>query len=287
MKATALIAEDEPLLAANLQAELAQLWPGLRVLANVTHGTAALQQALALQPDLLFLDIHMPGMTGLEVAHALAEDWPDDGAAFPLIVFVTAYDQYAVQAFERAAFDYVLKPVQPQRLAHTCNRLQAALQQRARAVAMPAVAAAPDLIQQLRSLLDSNAGHPLTPTAATGQGTNQLVTQPATPLRMLQVQTGNTIVMVPVDEVIYLESADKYVRVMTASREHLIRISLRELQPQLDPQVFWQIHRGTVVRCDAIASAVREGNGKLMLNLHNHRDRLQVSRLYLHLFKGM
>lgn len=276
MNATALIAEDEPLLAANLQAELAQLWPGLCVLANVTHGTAALQQALALQPDLLFLDIHMPGMTGLEVAHALAEDWPDDGAAFPLIVFVTAYDQYAVQAFERAAFDYVLKPVQPQRLAHTCSRVQAALQQRARAVAMPAVAAAPDLIQQLRSLLDSNAGQTLMP-----------ATQPATPLRVLQVQAGNTIIMVAVDEVIYLESADKYVRVVTASREHLIRISLRELQPQLDPQVFWQIHRGTVVRCDAIASAVREGNGKLMLNLHNHQDRLQVSRLYLHLFKGL
>ncbi|MES2040280.1 MAG: LytTR family DNA-binding domain-containing protein [Pseudomonadota bacterium] len=279
MNATALIAEDEPLLAANLQAELAQLWPGLRVLANVTHGTAVLQQALALQPDLLFLDIHMPGMTGLEVAQALAEDWPDDGAAFPLIVFVTAYDQYAVQAFERAAFDYVLKPVQPQRLAHTCSRVQAALQQRARAVTMPAIpanAAAPDLIQQLRSLLDSNGGQTLMP-----------ATQPATPLRVLQVQAGNTIVMVAVDEVIYLESADKYVRVVTASREHLIRISLRELQPQLDPQVFWQIHRGTIVRCDAIASAVREGNGKLMLNLHNHRDRLQVSRLYLHLFKGL
>ncbi|MFZ6734971.1 LytR/AlgR family response regulator transcription factor [Undibacterium sp. Ji42W] len=284
MNATALIAEDEPLLAANLQAELAQLWPGLRVLANVTHGTAALQQALALQPDVLFLDIHMPGMTGLEVAQALAEDWPDDDTDFPLIVFVTAYDQYAVQAFEWAAFDYVLKPVQPQRLAHTCSRVQAALQQRGRAVSLPASAATPDLIEQLRSLLDSKAGHALAPTA---QPAVQHSTQPVTPLRVLQVQAGNTINMVAVDEVIYLESADKYVRVVTATREHLIRISLRELQPQLDPQVFWQIHRGTVVRCDAIASAVREGNGKLMLNLHNHPDRLQVSRLYLHLFKGL
>ncbi|MFZ6745348.1 LytR/AlgR family response regulator transcription factor [Undibacterium sp. JH2W] len=273
MKATALIAEDEPLLAANLQAELAQLWPDLQVLANVTHGTAALQQALALRPDVLFLDIHMPGMTGLEVAQALAEDWPDEAAAFPLIVFVTAYDQYAVQAFERAAFDYVLKPVQPQRMAHTCSRVQAALQQRARAAtspAVPAMPAVPDLMQQLRSLLDSNA--------APQQG-------PA--LRVLQVQSGNTIIMVPVDDIIYLEAADKYVRVVTASREHLIRISLRELQPQLDPQVFWQIHRGSIVRCDAIASAVREANGKLMLHLHNCPDRLQVSRLYLHLFKGL
>src|SRR5258706_13431972 len=134
-----MIAEDEPLLAANLQAELARAWPELRIVANVGHGAAAVEQALALRPDVVFLDIRMPGMTGLEAAQALAEDWPD-GTPLPLVVFVTAYDQYALQAFERAAFDYVLKPVQPARLAQTCARVQAALATRAAASA-PAPAA--------------------------------------------------------------------------------------------------------------------------------------------------
>ncbi|HEY2927740.1 LytR/AlgR family response regulator transcription factor [Piscinibacter sp.] len=267
MNASALIAEDEPLLAANLQAELARLWPQLRIVASVGDGEAALQQTLALQPDLLFLDIRMPGLSGLEAAQVLAEDWPDDGKPFPLIVFVTAYDQYALQAFERAAVDYVLKPVQPDRLAQTCTRLQATLRQRAQPqAAAPALQAA---IEQLRSLV----GEPAPPAAGA--------------LRVIQASAGNTITMVPLDEVLYFEAADKYVRVVTATREHLIRTSLRDLQPQLDAQRFWQIHRGTVVRSDAIASALRDESGKLTLTLRDHTDKLTVSRLYAHLFKGM
>jgi DNA-binding LytR/AlgR family response regulator len=267
MSASALIAEDEPLLAANLQAELARLWPELRIVASVGDGEAALLQSLALQPDLLFLDIRMPGLSGLEAAQALAEDWPDDGKPFPLIVFVTAYDQYALQAFERAAVDYVLKPVQPDRLAQTCTRLQATLRQRAQPqAAAPALQAA---IEQLRSLV----GEPTPPSAGA--------------LRVIQASAGNTITMVPLDEVLYFEAADKYVRVVTATREHLIRTSLRDLQPQLDAQRFWQIHRGTVVRSDAIASALRDESGKLTLTLRDHTDKLTVSRLYAHLFKGM
>lgn len=276
MHATALIAEDEPLLAANLQAELKQLWPALEVLASVGHGAAAVTQALALQPAVLFLDIRMPGMSGIEAAQALAEDWPEGpGAApFPLLVFVTAYDQYALQAFERSAIDYVLKPVQTERLARTCERLQATLAARARpeATAPEALAAA---IAQLQGLLGA------TPSAGTSPG-------PATtPLRVIQAGSGNTVHMVPVDEVIYLEAADKYVRVVTAEREHLVRISLRELQPQLDATRFWQIHRGTVVRADAISTAVRDEAGRWRLSLKGHRDSLQVSRMYAHLFKGM
>jgi DNA-binding LytR/AlgR family response regulator len=267
MSASALIAEDEPLLAANLQAELARLWPELRIVASVGDGEAALLQSLALQPDLLFLDIRMPGLSGLEAAQALAEDWPDEGKPFPLIVFVTAYDQYALQAFERAAVDYVLKPVQPDRLAQTCTRLQATLRQRAQPqAAAPALQAA---IEQLRSLV----GEPTPPSAGA--------------LRVIQASAGNTITMVPLDEVLYFEAADKYVRVVTATREHLIRTSLRDLQPQLDAQRFWQIHRGTVVRSDAIASALRDESGKLTLTLRDHTDKLTVSRLYAHLFKGM
>lgn len=268
MNATALIAEDEPMLAANLQAELALLWPALRILANVRHGAAALEQALALQPDVLFLDIRMPGMSGLEAAQALAEDWPDDGRPFPLLVFVIAYDQYAVQAFDQAAIDYVLKPVLPGRLQLTCARLQGALAQRSPAAA-PALE---HVVAQLHALL---AAAPASGSAATA------------PLRMLQASAGNAITMIPIDEVIYFEVADKYIRVITSAQEHLIRTSLRELQAQLDPQRFWQIHRGTVVRCDAIGKAVRDQAGKLTLQLRGHPHTLGVSRLYAHLFKGM
>ena len=272
MKATALIAEDEALLAADLQAQLTRLWPGLRCVASVADGEAAVERALVLQPDVLFLDIRMPGMTGLEVAQALAEDWPDSAKPFPLLVFVTAYDQYALHAFEHAAVDYVLKPVQPDRLEKTCARLQAALRQRAQSqAAEPSLEAA---IHTLRELLHADAARP--PGA-----------QAASPLRVIQASVGNTITMVPIADVLYFEAADKYVRLVTAEREHLIRISLRELQLQLDPECFWQIHRSTIVRCDAIASAIRDDAGKLTLTLRGHPDRLSVSRLYADRFRGL
>ncbi len=285
MNATALIAEDEPLLAANLQAELARLWPGLRIVANVGHGAAAVEQALALQPDVVFLDIRMPGMNGVEAAQALTEDWPD-GAPLPLIVFVTAYDQYALQAFERAAVDYVLKPVQPERLALTCTRVQAALQRRAAPAAGAVAAAAPgtpsaleETLARLRDLL-------------TAPGLDAAPGVPAVPdntpkLTVIQASVGAAIHLVPVAEVLYFEAADKYLRVITAQREYLIRTSLRELLPQLDAQRFWQVHRGTVVRAEAIASAVRDESGKVHLTLRNHPDKLTASRLYAHLFKAM
>jgi DNA-binding LytR/AlgR family response regulator len=268
--ATALIAEDEPLLAAHLRAELQRCWPALRVLATCTHGQEAVQQALALRPQVLFLDIHMPGLTGLEAAQELAEDWPAD-VPFPLLVFVTAYDHYAVQAFGHAAVDYLLKPVQPERLAQCCQRLQDTLAQRQPLGTDHALNTA---VTQLRQLL----------------GTELLAAKmrPATPhISVIQAGVGNAIHMVAVDDVVYFEAADKYVRVITPTQEHLIRTSLRELLPQLDPQRFWQVHRGTVVRADAIATAQRDESGKLTLHLRQHPDRLTVSRLYTHLFKAM
>jgi DNA-binding LytR/AlgR family response regulator len=276
MHATALIAEDEPLLAANLQADLVRLWPELRIVASVGDGASALQQGLALQPDLLFLDIRMPGMSGLEAAEALAEDWPV-GRPLPLLVFVTAYDEYALRAFERAALDYVLKPVQPERLAKTCERLRAALQARTQPQQVSETALAP-MLDQLRGLFGAGGVGAAGPNGAPAA---------AAPLRMIQASAGNTVTMIPVTEVVYFEAADKYVRVMTSEREHLIRLSLRELLQQLDPQQFWQIHRGTVVRADAIASATRDEAGKLTLNLRGHSARLTVSRLYADRFKGM
>ena len=279
MTPTALIAEDEPLLAANLQSELARLWPALHVVANVGHGAAAVERALALRPDVVFLDIRMPGMTGLEAAQALAEDWPAE-AALPLIVFVTAYDQYALQAFERAAVDYVLKPVQPERLALTCARVQAAMQQRREPSAVEPSALEATLAQ-LRGLLAA----PGMSAAAFGGAANPLAATQK--LAVIQASVGAAIHMVPVAEVLYFEAADKYVRVITGEREYLIRTSLRELLPQLDEQRFWQVHRGTVVRAEAIATAVRDESGKVQLTLHGHKDKLVASRLYAHLFKPM
>ena len=274
MKATVLIAEDEALLAADLQAQLTRLWPDLHCVASVADGETAVKQSLALQPDVLFLDIRMPGMTGLEVAQALAEDWPDLAKPFPLLVFVTAYDQYALHAFEHAAVDYVLKPVQPDRLEKTCARLQAALRQRTQSQAAdPSLDAA---IHTLRELLHADAAGPQAKLPAASP-----------PLRLIQASAGNTITMVPIADVLYFEAADKYVRMVTAEREHLIRISLRELQLQLDPECFWQVHRSTIVRCDAIATALRDDSGKLTLTLRGHTDKLSVSRLYADRFKGL
>jgi DNA-binding LytR/AlgR family response regulator len=266
MNATALIAEDEPLLAQALAAELARAWPALQVLATVGDGASAVTQALALKPDVLFFDIRMPGQSGLEAAVELADEWPD-GDSFPALVFVTAYDQYAVQAFEAQAVDYVLKPVQAARLQKTVAKLQQTLAQRHQGTqdSNPLEAT----LGQLRHLLAGTA-----PAA-----------QPA--LKVIQASVGTAIRMVPVDEVSYFEAADKYVRVLTAEHEYLIRTPLKELLPQLDAQAFWQVHRGTVVRAAAIDSVTRDEAGKLHLALKGHGEKLPVSRLYAHLFKAM
>jgi DNA-binding LytR/AlgR family response regulator len=270
---TALIAEDEPLLAQALRAELARAWPELLLLESAVDGDDAVERALAQRPDIVFLDIRMPGRSGLEAAQAIVEEWPAQAAALPLIVFVTAYDQYALQAFERAAVDYLQKPVQPARLAACCGRLKEAIALRETA-RQPSSAAAPDeaaLLGRLRALLAAPAAQDAAPA----------------PLTMLQAGVGATLHMIPVDEVVYFEAADKYVRVVTATREALIRTSLRELLPRLSADRFWQIHRGTVVRADAIATATRDDSGKVFLTLRERPERLVASRLYAHLFRGM
>ena len=269
--ATALIAEDEPLLARHLASQLAQLWPALRLLAVVDNGLDAAAQALALRPQVCFLDIRMPGQSGLEAAQAIVEDWPA-AQALPLLVFVTAYDQYAVQAFEAQAADYLLKPVTDARLEACIQRLQGRLQP---ASAETAHSPSQALLAQLRALLSAQ---PDLPAPAANLPTR---------LSVIQASSGNLVHMVPVDKVLYLEAADKYIRVLTAEHEFLIRVPLRELLPQLDPQQFWQVHRGLVVRAAAIATAQRDDSGKVFLKLHGRPERLTASRLYAHLFKGM
>lgn len=271
--ATALIAEDEPLLAQALQAELARAWPALRVLATVGDGASAVVQALQLLPEVLFFDIRMPGQDGLEAAAELADEWPQD-TPFPALVFVTAYDQYAVQAFEAQAVDYLLKPVQAARLEKTVSKVQSALSTRAPTAINSGATqggALDQTLDQLRHLLAATRA----PVPESG------------PLKMLQISVGTSIRMVPVGEVIYFEAADKYVRVLTAGHEYLIRTPLKDLLPQLDAQTFWQVHRGTVVQAGAIEAVSRDESGKLTLSLRGRPEKLAVSRLYSSLFRAL
>jgi DNA-binding LytR/AlgR family response regulator len=248
------------------------------------------REALALQPDLLFFDVRMPGLSGLDAAADIADQWPDN-KPLPLLVFITAYDEYAVQAFERAAVDYLLKPLQPARLQQSLERIKPLAQKNIEHKATdnvangtpatapnPAPSQAPYATQtsldQLRALHSGQATSP-----------------PAPLLKRLQVSVGNTIAIVPIDEVLYFEAADKYVRVLTASKEYLIRTPIKDLLPQLDTQVFWQIHRSTVVRASAVQAVHRDEAGRLRVHLsqktNGRSESLAVSRLFAHLFKAM
>ncbi len=256
----ALIAEDEPILAATLAQALQRLWPGLEIAATCPNGVDAIEKALALRPDMLFLDIKMPGKTGLEVAEELADIW--QGAPFPQIVFVTAYGDYALDAFEHAAADYVTKPVNDARLAKTVERLQQRLQKKDEAGDLSRV------LEQMRALMP--------PAAATSEY-----------LTLIRALVGNQVRMIPIADVVYFEATDKYVNVVTREGEALIRTSLKELLPQLDDKQFWQVHRGTIVNSHCVVSAVRDESGKFSLNLKGRQEQLRVSPLYAHLFKQM
>lgn len=277
----ALIAEDEPILAAALAHALQRLWPELDIVATCPNGVDALRQGLALRPDILFLDIKMPGKTGLEAAEELAEQWPAD-TPFPHIVFVTAYDDYALAAFEHAAADYVLKPVNDARLGKTVERLRQRLRDSAvvTATAAPATAAtAPPAAPPAGTAGDDNMARLLRQL--------QAMLPPAPRLQMIRAAVGNSVRMIALADVVYFEALDKYINVVCQDSEALIRTSLKELLPQLDPQQFWQIHRGTIVNASAIATAVRDDAGKLSLTLRQHPAQLRVSPLYAHLFRQM
>jgi DNA-binding LytR/AlgR family response regulator len=236
------------------------------------------REALRLLPQVLFFDIRMPGLDGLGAVAELADCWPADQAPMPQLVFVTAYDEYAARAFEAQAIDYVLKPVQTQRLRKTVARLQQALAARQPA-ATPAVAdeALERTLAQWRQVL-----------SAAGAGA-EAVAPPAAPLRMIAASDagGSTVRMVPIDEVLYFEAADKYLRVLTATHEYLIRTPLKQLLPQLDADTFWQVHRAVVVRSAAIESVHRDEAGKMHLMLRGRAEKIPVSRLYAHLFRAM
>ena len=246
---TAVIAEDEPLLGAELRDCLAAVWPELAIVAQVDDGIQAMHALETHRPQILFLDIEMPGMTGLQVAAQASRQCH--------VVFVTAYDKYALAAFEQGAADYVLKPFSIARLTTTVLRLKERLSSR------PA-----DLDGLLASLSNRDIA-------------------PRTHLRWVKASQGQNVRLITVDEVLFFRSDSKYTLVVTADGESMIRKSIAELAQELDPEAFWQIHRGTIVNVNAVAAVHRNRNGTLELKLKRHDRQLPVSVTYAHLFKQM
>ncbi len=293
---TALIAEDEPLLAASLQRELATLWPELQT-QIATDGLQAVELALAMLPQVLFFDVRMPGQSGLEAAQEIAERWPH-GKRLPLLIFVTAFDEYAVQAFEQAAVDYIVKPVKTERLQQTLDRIKplAGIEPAQSATEYIANVSNTDadvlMLNALRTLLRTPLGSVLASRSIAGSAPTHTSTPAAAPrLQRIQASVGSQIVIVQMEDVAYFEAADKYVRVLTGmakqERELLIRTPIKDLLPQLDAQEFWQIHRSTLVRASMIEAVHRDEAGRLSISLHGRSEKLPVSRLYASLFKAM
>ncbi len=261
---TAVIAEDEPVLARTLSRLLGEAWPELRIVGIAEDGLQATELALAKQPDVMFLDIKMPGRTGIEVAEAVADDWPD-GHAEPLFVFVTAFDEFAVSAFERAAVDYLLKPATADRLQQTVARLKARLAERTAPSDAGERAA---LMQRVQSIAQSPP-----------DGGERI--------KVIRAGVGNTVRMIPVADVVCFEATEKYVNVVTPTGEALVRMSLRELMARIDSTDFIQVHRSVIVNSNAILSATRDENGHYSLALRGLQRPLKVSRAFGYLFRPM
>jgi DNA-binding LytR/AlgR family response regulator len=261
---TALIADDEPLLRDALARQLAQAWPELEVVALARNGREAVEQFDAQRPDVCFLDVHMPGLSGIEAAHHIGRR--------AHLVFVTAYDRYAVQAFAQGVLDYLVKPVEPERLADTVARLKERL-----AAAQPA----PNTESLLRDLAAQLAA--LKGGAGAGAA--------ASPLRWIRAQVGATVRLIPVDDIDYLRSDTKYTLIAWRGEEGasdaLIRVPLKELVSQLDPSQFAQVHRSVVVNLRAISHVTRGENETADIHLKGRTEVLPVSRSYLHLFRQM
>jgi len=271
----AVLADDERLMREQLRARLAEVWPELQIVAEAKNGIEAVALVDEHRPDIVFLDIRMPGLTGVDAARRIAQLPPrperegDDDDDLPEIVFITAYDQYAVEAFEQGVVDYVLKPAERERLQLTVERLRRRLDARRRGEAPEPASAVP--LQQLLHQLSAR----MNPAAAPQY------------MKWIQANVGQTIQMIPVDEVLFFVSDEKYTRVQTAQVEALIRKPIKELVDELDPQQFWQIHRSTLVNVNAIASITRDFRGRQIVAVKGHPEKLEVSRSYTGLFKGM
>ncbi len=271
MTVRAVLADDERLMREQLRARLAEVWPELEIVAEAKNGLEAVALTQEHKPDICLLDIRMPGLTGVEAAKQIAQLPEDEAWCTPEIVFITAYDQYAVEAFEQGVADYVLKPAERERLQLTVERLKKRLAARdstedAGADGLPAAKPLQQLFQRLSSL-------------QTGQ--------PPRYLEWIQASVGQEIRMIPVAEVLFFISDEKYTRVQTETVEALIRKPIKELVDELDPHLFWQIHRSTLVNVKAIAGISRDFRGRQLVAVRGANDKLEVSRSYTHLFKGM
>jgi DNA-binding LytR/AlgR family response regulator len=271
----AVLADDERLMREQLRARLAEAWPELLLVAEAKNGSEAVALVAEHRPDIVFLDIRMPGLTGVEAAKQIAQMDIGDDELLPEIVFITAYDQYAIEAFEQGVADYLLKPAERERLALMVARLQARLASRQAgeadgadgAGAAPASPPLQQLLQQLSATMNP-AGVPPR-------------------LQWIQASVGTSIQMIPVEDVLFFVSDEKYTRVQTTSLEALIRKPIKELIDELDPQLFWQIHRRALVNVKAIAGVTRDFRGRQIVSVKGHKEQLEVSRSYLGLFKGM
>jgi DNA-binding LytR/AlgR family response regulator len=258
---TAIIADDERLMRDLLRTRLAQVWPELEIVGEAKNGDEAVQLVDEFKPDLTFLDIRMPGKTGMEAAR-------DIGAASQ-VVFVTAYDQYAVEAFERGAVDYVLKPPEPERLQITVERLKERL-------AAPAGAGA-----------QAQTNVSATVTAMLSQLAEKIAAPKPAYLQWIQASIGQDLRMIPVEDILFFRSDEKYTSVQTEKFEALIRKPVRDLADELDPALFWQIHRATLVNVNAIEGVTRDIRGRHLVMIKGRPEKLEVSRSFLHLFKQM
>ena len=279
----AVIADDERLMRDQLRTRLQHVWPELEVVAEAKNGLEAVQAVREHLPDVIFLDIRMPGLTGVEAAKEIAQLDLGDDVLLPEMVFITAYDQYAIDAFEQGVVDYVLKPAESDRLKMTVQRLQKRLALRQSATGFK------DGLKISTS--DEAAGDPDIALPSVQQWLHvlsaQISGQPQHYLSWFKASVGQNIQMVAVEDVLYCVSDEKYTRIQTSKQEFLIRKPIKELVEELDPQLFWQIHRSTLINVKAIASIQRDERGRQEVLIKGRNEKLQVSRSASQLFRGM
>ncbi len=279
----AVLADDERLMREQLRLRLSQAWPALDIVGEARNGLEAVELVSQHRPEVVFLDIRMPGLSGVDAAREILQMETAEDEWLPEIVFITAYDEYAVQAFEHGAVDYVLKPAAVARLVKTAERLAQRLAARLQPAQAQADAPAASAAQG-----GAGAGSsPASMQALLQQLSAQLSGQAPQYLEVLQANAGSTVQVIPVREVLFFVSDEKYTRVQTAAAEALIRKPIKELVNELDPRHFWQIHRSAIVNVQAVAQVVRDERGRQIVHLNGHPQKLEVSRSFAGVFKGM